>query len=89
MITPPETQAEKDFMAQVASHRRIGYGRMIQMISELWRDLHGDGALYANDTYSSLQKKRERCAREGHDPSPGTCYDWCDRCGQRLAKKEA
>ena len=88
MITPPETRDEKDFLAQVARHRGIGYGRMMQMISELWRDLEGDGALYANDTYSSLFQKQERCAREGHDPTPGRTYNWCDRCGARLAKED-
>ena len=78
---------ESDFHRYVQTHREIGYGRMMQMISEIWHAEHGDAAHLANETYSGLAKKKRRCKREGHDWSAGTEYFWCDRCGANKRKK--
>lgn len=75
------------FMAFVKQHRSFGFGRMMHLISELWRSEDPRGALSVGDAYGVVEKKRERCALEGHDRSSGNSYDWCDRCGERLELK--
>ncbi len=75
---------DEDFIAFVKRNRAFGYGRMMHLISELWRSEDPRGALSVGDTYGSLEKKRLRCTSEGHDRSRGNSYDWCDRCGARL-----
>jgi hypothetical protein len=72
------------FTVLVKCHRAFGYGRMMQLISDLWRSEDPAGALSVGDTYYILEQKRQRCASEGHDRRSGNSYDWCDRCGARL-----
>lgn len=72
------------FAVFVKQHRSFGYGRMMHLISELWRSDDPVGALSVGDTYGMLERKRERCAAEGHDVRHGNSYDWCDRCGEQL-----
>lgn len=82
-IYAPMTTDEELFMSTVTERRQVGYGRMMQMISGLWRAEVGDAALLANDTYHGYAAKLARCKREGHDwnDNAGGSYDWCDRCG--------
>lgn len=72
------------FIAFVKRNRAFGYGRMMHLISELWRSDDPVGALSVGDAYVMLERKRSRCALEGHDIRHGNSYDWCDRCGARL-----
>ena len=78
---PYLSDMEGRFRSFVLNNRAMGYGRMMQMISEIWREQHGDGAHLANETYAGLAKKQKRCKAEGHDWSEGSEYLWCDRCG--------
>lgn len=72
---------DERFRAFVMCNFEMGYGRMMQIVSEVWREQHGDAALTVGDTYASVKKKIARCKREGHDwGDSGTEYDWCDRC---------
>jgi hypothetical protein len=75
---------DEDFAAFVKRNRTFGYGRMMHLISELWRSQDPVGALSVGDTYGMLERKRSRCAAEGHDIRHGNSYDWCDRCDARL-----
>ncbi|HSX23219.1 MAG TPA: hypothetical protein VLE97_10650 [Gaiellaceae bacterium] len=75
---------DEAFAAFVDRHREFGYGRMMHVISELWRATDPRGALSVGDTYGILEVKRARCAAEGHDVRHGNSYDWCDRCGAQL-----
>jgi hypothetical protein len=80
----PKTADERAFFETVEKLRGIGYGRMMQMISEVWRRSSPDDALSVGDTYFMLEKKRERCKKEGHDIRHGQNWDWCDRCVARI-----
>lgn len=88
MTTPPAWADQRDhqFLDIVTQHRKLGYGRMMHLISELWQQSDPKGALTVGDTYSGQDKKRKRCRLEGHDWSPGGDYDWCDRCEAKRPK---
>lgn len=75
---------DKEFREFVLKHREYGFGRMMHAISALWQESDPKGALSVGDTYLIAEKKRQRCANEGHDRRQGNSYDWCDRCGARL-----
>lgn len=75
---------DEEFRAFVEQNRAFGYGRMMQLISDLWRSQDPAGALSVGDTYSICALKRERCAAKGHIRHSGGSYDWCDRCGECL-----
>jgi hypothetical protein len=83
----PLNMDEAMFFQSVLAWRRLGYGRMMQMISQQWRLEVGDGAKIANDTYNGIKNKRKRCRKEGHDWRPGGSCDWCDRCDKSRPKK--
>lgn len=76
-----------EFRAFVEKNREFGYGRMMQLISELWRERDPAGALSVGDAYAILELKRERCAALGHDVHSGAHSDWCDRCGDELERR--
>ncbi len=71
---------DEAFLFQVRIFRYIGYGRMMQIISDEYRRLHGDSALMVSETYGSMKAKRVRCQAEGHDFHDGNEFRWCDRC---------
>jgi len=75
---------DQDFREFVLRHRAYGFGRMMDAISELWRQSDSKGALSVGDTYAILETKKRRCASDGHDRRKGNSYDWCDRCGAQL-----
>lgn len=77
----PLNMDEALFFQSVLAWKKLGYGRMMQMISQQWRREVGDGAAVATDTYHGVEAKKKRCKKEGHDWSPGTEFMWCDRCG--------
>ena len=81
---PSALLSDEDFAAFVEKNREFGYGRMMQVISELWREKDPRGALSVGETYGILEIKRARCAAVGHDVRHGNSYDWCDRCGAQL-----
>ena len=83
----PLNMDEALFFQSVLSWRGLGYGRMMQMISQQWRREVGDGAHVATDTYNGVAAKKKRCRKEGHDWRPGGCCDWCDRCNASRTKK--
>jgi hypothetical protein len=76
--------SDEEFILFVKRCRSFGYGRMMQLISNLWRLEDPKGALSVGDAYVTLERKLARCASEGHDRRSGNSYDWCDRCGARL-----
>lgn len=78
------TRQEADFIGFVEANREIGYGWMLQMISELWHRSDPVGALTVGPCYGTLDRHRERCKKEGHDVSHGHDWNWCDRCGIRI-----
>ena len=78
---------DKEFREFVLKHREYGFGRMMQAISTLWQEIDPKGALSVGETYGSVERKRLRCAKEGHDSHEGNSYDWCDRCGACLDPK--
>ncbi len=82
---PPFTPDEVGFAELVKVSRRIGYGRMMQLISGIWKDQEGDGAHCVNETFAGLALKQKRCEIEGHDIGPDTA-GWCDRCGVKVQK---
>lgn len=73
---------ERLFAEIIHDYKHIGYGWMMQKISEIWLKEHGDGAFCITDTYSGVAAKEKRCATEGHDWQAGE-NPWCDRCNQR------
>lgn len=78
------TIQEQEFIETVKRVRGIGYGRMMQIISNLWRDQDSIGALTVGETYGIEDLKRKRCRTEGHDTRKGGNWDWCDRCGAKI-----
>jgi hypothetical protein len=82
----PLNMDEAMFFQSVLAWKGIGYGRMMQMISQQWRREVGDGAHCVTDTYNGVEAKKKRCEREGHDWRPGGSYDWCDRCGDSRSR---
>ncbi len=50
---------EIDFVLYVHDNRDLGFGRMMQLISEHWRSLDPCGALSVGKCYGSLKKKRK------------------------------
>lgn len=84
MSRQPLAMDDAAFVAYVQRFRTFGYGRMMHLISELWKRSDPDGALSVGPCYGTLVQHRERCAQEGHDVSHGTSWDWCDRCGIRI-----
>ena len=78
---------EKLFVQLIHDYKRIGYGWMMQRISEIWRKEYGDGAFFMTDTYSGFEAKQKRCATEGHDWQAGE-NPWCDRCNRRADQVE-
>lgn len=84
--TPNEALTDDEFKAFVERHRAFGYGRMMQLISDLWRAKDPAGALSVGDTYSICESKRTRCKTKGHLRHSGGSYDWCDRCGECLGQ---
>jgi hypothetical protein len=80
---------DDEFRTFVEKNRAFGYGRMMQLISELWREHDPAGALSVGDTYASCEQKRERCATLGHVVHSGAHYDWCDRGGDQLGPNTA
>ena len=62
--------------------RNIGFGRMMQIISEEYQKIDPMGALTVGDCVGTMRRKRERCKREGHDWRRGKGHTWCDRCGE-------
>lgn len=83
----PKNMDEAMFFQSVLAWRGLGYGRMMQMISQQWRREVGDGAHCVTDTYNGVAAKRKRCRTGGHDWRPGGAYDWCDRCNKGRPKK--
>lgn len=83
----PLNANEAEFLSAVKFHRAMGYGRMLRMISHLWRDEAGDIALCVTDTFHGVAAKEKRCKEEGHDWRPGGDFDWCDRCNVNRPKK--
>lgn len=86
MSYPPLNHQEAQFIHFVEAHSDLGYGRMMQLISGLWRDKDPIGAQLVNETYGGLALKKKRCKREGHDWSNGRTRQWCDRCGASRPK---
>lgn len=74
------------FLAIVRLYHDIGYGRMMQIVSEEWHRIHGDSALTVGDAYAVVKRKQLRCKQEGHDWHEGGEYFWCDRCGINRSK---
>lgn len=77
---------EIQFRRFVEQNPGIGFGRMMQIVSEVWHEKHGDSAHLANETYAGLKKKKQKCKRAGHDWSEGSEVLWCDRCGANKKK---
>ena len=75
---------DQEFREFVLRNREFGFGRMMHAISALWQATDPKAALSVGDTYGMLDRKRKRCASEGHDPRHGNSYDWCDRCGAKI-----
>lgn len=72
---------ETQFRAMVESCEKIGYGRMMEIISGIWYRKDAKAAFTVGETYHIEELKRERCKKEGHDVRKGTNWNWCDRCG--------
>lgn len=62
MRFPPEYRDEREFFETVKRLRHIGFGRMMQMISDHWRDLDPVGALSVGPCYSEKGIKQESCS---------------------------
>ncbi len=77
---------DKSFLTFIRDKRWMGYGRMMQIISEEWYRVYGGSAHTCGPCYSTMEQRRERCAAEGHDWSEGNEYKWCDRCGHGESK---
>lgn len=58
MNFPPKTPEEAQFMDTVFKLRDVGFGRMMQLISEYWRDQDPSGALKVGDTFGSPDSPR-------------------------------
>ena len=86
MSTDWMNATDKRFARLVEEMQQMGYGRMMQIISEIWFRIDPMGALTVGPCYGTMEKIRERCRKEGHDISHGGSYDWCDRCGAQLPK---
>ena len=62
------TEEEQEFLAYVKAHRHIGYGRMMQMISNAWyRQLEREhpglqGGAHVSNTCFALLSKPEQLA---------------------------
>lgn len=61
MIFPPQFKEEKEFFEVIKKlGPKMGYGRMMQMVSDHWRDLDPVGALSVGPCYDgSAEKNRE------------------------------
>lgn len=80
-MTLPMMSRDKEFLEIVKRLRPMGFGRMMQIISDLWYQDDPKGAFTVGECYGVEELKRERCKKEGHDMRKGTNWNWCDRCG--------
>ena len=78
------------FAEYVEASRKLGYGRMMQIISCVWAEHDMEGSLTVGPARSTVKRRKERCERDGHDwnPKEGGQYKWCDRCGINGEKGE-
>ena len=79
---------DAEFREEVLRRKKLGYGRMMSIISLMWQEEDRDTALLAGDSIYEFNRKCNRCERVGHDwdNERSSEYRWCDRCGRNEAK---
>lgn len=65
MIFPPQFKEEKEFLEIIKKFGpQMGYGRMMQMVSDYWRDLDPVGALSIGPCFNENKRTRDERNRE-------------------------